>query len=104
MNIKETKQILMKIETLYPNFRVSADKVDATASIWQRALNDYSLGAVEEALNDFIREGNGFPPSVGNLIPKNHTHGYSERIYSDEFFEELERESTKALIKGRGYK
>ena len=93
MNIKETKQILMKIETLYPNFRVSADKVDATASIWQQALNDYSFKAVEEALDHFIKEGNGYPPSVSNLIPKNHTHGFSERIYSDDFFKQLEKEA-----------
>lgn len=100
MSKDEVKELLITIVCCFPSFK--PDDITETIDTWHKHLKDIGYAEADAELNWYIQNNKGgFPPSVSNLIPKNHAHGYSERIYTDEFYEELEREAQESLIKGR---
>lgn len=67
MDRQETKQILMRLQTLFPNFKVT----DATIMIdtWQEYLADYSYNDVKGAIKIFVStDKSGFAPSISQII------------------------------------
>lgn len=92
MTKDNVKDLLITIVCCFPSFK--PDDITETIDTWHRHLEDVNYEDAKAELNWYIQNNQGgFPPSVSNLIPKNHTHGYSERIYSDDFFEQLEKEA-----------
>lgn len=67
MSKQETQKILIVIESLYPNFRIS-NRAE-TLQAWAWALNEYEYTDVNKALNIYIKTNNtNFAPSVNQII------------------------------------
>ena len=97
MSKDEVKELLITVVCCFPSFK-PAD-ITATIDIWHKHLKDVSYEDANAALEEYIQNNpNGYPPNISNLIPRKSVHGFSERVYSDRFYEELEKEA------GRGYK
>ena len=90
MTEKETRSLLMKIDSLYPTFNV--DNPEEAVKAWHGILKDYPEEDVKELLNKYVKGDKGmYPPNVSNLIPKE-SYGFKGRVYSHSFYEEIERE------------
>ena len=73
MTRDETKEILMRISSAYPNWRPQADLSFVTETWWE-CLSGYGLGQVKAALKAYIlADTSGFAPSIGQLIEKMQT-------------------------------
>lgn len=67
MTREETKELLMIIQSTYPNYK-PADKTVAI-NAWNVFLKDYSYTNVMNALKAFVlTDTSGFAPSVGQII------------------------------------
>lgn len=77
MTRDETKELLMSIQAIYPNFKVRPEEMTLTINAWHLMLNEYPKEAVNAALQIYVKTNNGgFAPSVSQLIgamyaPKN---------------------------------
>lgn len=70
MNRNETKQILMRIQALYPNWHPSAP-LEIVVDAWNEMLDDFTYAQVLAAVKAFIRsESKGFAPSIGQITEK----------------------------------
>ena len=70
MTRDETKQILMRISTVYPNYKPVSD-LRFVVETWNEYLAEYSYEQVKAALQMFIvTDTSGFAPSIGQLIEK----------------------------------
>ena len=96
MKREETRDLIRKIMNLYPVW--NPKELTKTVNEWHVFLKDVSLEAAESELARYIQSDKGvYPPSVSVLIPKSQeVYGFRGRVYSHEFFEELEREAQEA--------
>ena len=96
MKREETRDLIRKIMNLYPAW--NPKELTKTVNEWHEFLKDASLEAAESELARYIQSDKGvYPPSVSVLIPKSQEiYGFRGRVYSHEFFEELEREAQEA--------
>lgn len=96
MKREETRDLIRKIMNLYPVW--NPKELTKTIDEWHVFLKDVSLEAAESELARYIQSDKGvYPPSVSVLIPKSQEiYGFRGRVYSHEFFEELEREAQEA--------
>lgn len=96
MKREETRDLIRKIMNLYPAW--NPKELTKTVDEWHVFLKDVSLEAAESELARYIQSDKGvYPPSVSVLIPKSQEiYGFRGRVYSHEFFEELEREAQEA--------
>lgn len=96
MKREETRDLIRKIMNLYPVW--NPKELTKTVNEWHKFLKDVSLEAAESELARYIQSDKGvYPPSVSVLIPKSQEiYGFRGRVYSHEFFEELEREAQEA--------
>ena len=69
MTREETKQLLMTIRAVYPNFNVRAEEMTPTVNAWHMMLEEYPADKVNGALMVYTKTNNsGFAPSVSQLI------------------------------------
>lgn len=69
MTREETKELLMMIRAIYPNFNVKPAEMTPTINAWHLMLEEYSTENVKAALNIYVKTNNtGFAPSVSQLI------------------------------------
>lgn len=96
MKREETRDLIRKIMNLYPVW--NPKELTKTVDEWHVFLKDVSLEAAESELARYVQSDKGvYPPSVSVLIPKSQEiYGFRGRVYSHEFFEELEREAQEA--------
>ena len=96
MKREETRDLIRKIMNLYPVW--NPKELTKTVNEWHVFLKDVSLETAESELARYIQSDKGvYPPSVSVLIPKSQEiYGFRGRVYSHEFFEELEREAQEA--------
>ena len=67
MTLEETRELLMSINALYPNWNV--ENPEFTVNAWHWALEDYPAPAVKAALQMYVKTNNtGFAPSVSQII------------------------------------
>lgn len=70
MNRDETKQILMRIQCTYPNWKPAGD-LSFMVDIWNEYLAEYDYKQIIMGLNAYITtDTSGFAPSIGQLIDK----------------------------------
>lgn len=73
MTRDETKQFLMRISSVYPNWKPQAD-LSFVTDTWHEYLVDYGYEEMKVALKTYIATNtSGFAPSIGQLIDKLHT-------------------------------
>ena len=69
MTREETKEVLMTIRAVYPNFNVKPEEMTPTINAWQIMLEEYPKEMVMAALKVYIKtNSSGFAPSVSQLI------------------------------------
>ena len=69
MTRAETKELLMTISAMYPNFKVAPEEMTFTLNAWHMMLQEYPYKSVQGALQIFVKTNNsGFAPSVSQLI------------------------------------
>lgn len=67
MTLEETRELLMSINAIYPNWNV--DDPEFTVNAWHWALEEYPAAGIKAALQIYIKTSNtGFAPSVSQLI------------------------------------
>lgn len=70
MTRDETKQVLMRISSVYPNWKPTADLTFVTETWWEY-LCEYTYEQILAALKTYIAtDKSGFAPSIGQLIDK----------------------------------
>lgn len=70
MTRDETKQILMRIQSIYPNWKPAAD-LSFVVETWWEYLADVTYESAKLALKAYARsDTSGFAPSVGQLMDK----------------------------------
>lgn len=70
MTRDETKQLLMRISSVYPNWKPQAD-LKYVVETWWEYLAEYTYGQMKAALKAYISaDMSGFAPSIGQLIEK----------------------------------
>ena len=85
MTRNETKEILMTMSVVYPNFKVSQDMMTKTVYAWHMVLEEYPAEDVQKALKVFIRtSGSSFAPSVSQLIDNIHKPKELRRLSDSE--------------------
>lgn len=73
MTREETKELLMTISAIYPNFNVKPEQMTATINAWHMMLDEYPANAIGAALQIYVKTNNtGFAPSVSQLIGAMH--------------------------------
>ncbi len=81
MTRDETKQILMRIQTTYPNWKPQGD-LSLVIDVWHEYLESYTyleiLGAVKAHV---LSDTSGFAPTVGQIVGK--LHGLMKSIEPD---------------------
>lgn len=96
MNRDETKQILMRIQSTFPNWKPQSD-LRFVVEAWHEYLSDYNYDQVRAALKAFVlSDVGGFGPNPGQLI------GMIDRLGNSEELNEMEAWSlvSKALRNG----
>ena len=69
MTRDDTKELLMSIKAIYPNFNIKPEEMTVTINAWHLMLNEYPKEAVNAALQIYVKTNNsGFAPSVSQLI------------------------------------
>lgn len=68
MTRDETKQILMRIQSTFPNWKPQSD-LRFTVETWHEYLSDYDYEQVRAALKAFVMtDSSGFAPSIGQIV------------------------------------
>lgn len=68
MSRDETKQILMRIQSTFPNWKPQSD-LRFVVETWHEYLSDYDYEQVRAALKAFVMtDSSGFAPSVGQIV------------------------------------
>lgn len=66
----ETKQLLMRISSVYPNWKPQAE-LKYVVETWWEYLSEYTYNEMKTALKAYIlTDTSGFAPSIGQLIEK----------------------------------
>ena len=69
MTRDETKELLMTIRAIYPNFNVKTEEMTPVINAWHLMLEDYPAQDIGAALRIYVKTNNtGFAPSVSQLI------------------------------------
>lgn len=69
MTREETKELLMMIRAIYPNFNVRPAEMTPTINAWHLMLEEYPADVVKGALKIYVKTNDtGFAPSVSQLI------------------------------------
>ena len=85
MTREETKQLLMTIRAIYPNFTVKAEEMTPTINAWHMMLDEYPANLVNGALQIYVKSNNtGFAPSVAQLIGAIHKPIENEQLSEGE--------------------
>ncbi len=72
MTRDETKQLLMRISSVYPNWKPQAE-LKYVVETWWEYLSEYSYEEMKIALKAYVStDTSGFAPSIGQLIGKFH--------------------------------
>lgn len=83
MTRDETKELLLAVSALYPNFKV--ENKTLTINTWHWALEDYPIAAVKAALQIYVKTNDsGFAPSVSQLINAIHMPTDNDRLSEGE--------------------
>ncbi len=81
MTRDETKMILMRIQTTYPNWKPQGD-LSLTIDVWHEYLSEYSYQEILGAIKAFVlSDTSGFAPTVGQVVGK--LHGMMKSIEPD---------------------
>ena len=81
MTRDETKQILMRIQTTYPNWKPQGD-LSLVIDVWHEYLEAYTYGEILGAVKAYVlSDVSGFAPTVGQLVGK--LHGMMKAIEPD---------------------
>lgn len=93
MTEQETRQLLLSINSCYPNW--NPDDPERAVKAWHEQLVDVELKDAKEALKNHIESDKGsFIPNISVFVPKHkEIYGFKGRVYSHEFFEKLEEEN-----------
>ena len=85
MTRDETKELLMTIQALYPNFSVKPEQMTATLNAWHLMLSEYPIEGIKGALQIYVRTNkSGFAPSVSQLIDGLHKPDEIEQLTEGE--------------------
>lgn len=69
MTRDETKELLMMIRALFPNFNVKPEEMTPTINAWSLMLGEFPFERVKAALQVYVRtNSSGFAPSVSQLM------------------------------------
>lgn len=69
MTRDETKELLMTIRALYPNFNVKPEEMTPTINAWHLMLDEYPYQNIKRAFQVYVKTNNtGFAPAVSQLI------------------------------------
>jgi hypothetical protein len=72
MTRDETKMILMRIQTTYPNWKPQGD-LSLTIDVWHEYLEGYTYQEILGAVKAFVlTDITGFAPTVGQIVGKLH--------------------------------
>ncbi len=72
MTRDETKMILMRIQTTYPNWK--PQDLSLTIDLWHEYLEGYTYQEILGAVKAFVlSDTTGFPPTVGQVVGKLHS-------------------------------
>lgn len=75
MTRDETKQLLMRIQSVYPNWKPQAE-LRFVVETWHEYLSEYTYEQAKIALKAYVLSDNkGFAPSIGELV--SHIHNIS---------------------------
>lgn len=68
MTRDETKQILMRLQTTYPNFKIQGD-LSLTIDVWHEYLEGFTYNEILCAVKAYVLSNtSGFAPSVGEIV------------------------------------
>ena len=85
MTRDETKQLLMMVKALYPNFDLKPDQMTVTINAWQMMLDEYPADSISAALKIYVKTNNtGFAPSVSQIISCMHAPKSNDRLTEGE--------------------
>lgn len=85
MTRDETKELLMTIQALYPNFSVKPEQMTATLNAWHLMLSEYPIEGINAALQIYVKTNNtGFAPSVSQIIGCMHKPSEIEQLSEGE--------------------
>lgn len=85
MTREETKELLMTIRAVYPNFNVKPEEMTPTINAWYLMLEEYPSESVKAALKVFIKtNSSGFAPSVSQLISSMYEPTKNDRLTEGE--------------------
>ena len=69
MTREETKQLLMMVKAVYPQFEIKPEQMSATVNAWHLMLEEYPADSVSAAFKIYIKTNNtAFAPSVSQII------------------------------------
>ena len=93
MTRDDIKELLITINTLYPNWK--PDDLTGTIDTWHEQLKDVELSEAKIALRNHIESDKGsFIPNISVFVPKRkEVYGFKGRVYSHEFYKQLEEEN-----------
>lgn len=81
MTRDEVKQILMRIQTTYPNWKPQGD-LSIVVDVWHEYLSAYTYKEILGAVKAYVlSDVSGFAPTVGQLVGK--LHGMMKSIEPD---------------------
>lgn len=70
MTRDEVKQILMRIQVTYPNWKPSGD-ISLVVDVWHEYLSRYTYPEILAAVKSYVTsDTSGFAPSVGQILAK----------------------------------
>lgn len=99
MTRDETKQILMRIQTTYPNWKPQGD-LSLVIDVWHEYLEAYNYGEILGAVKAYVLSDiSGFAPTVGQIVGK--LHGMMKAIEPE--ISELEAWSMVSKAIRNGY-
>lgn len=76
----ETKQLLMRISSVYPNWKPQAE-LKYVVETWWEYLSEYTYNEMKTALKAYIStDTSGFAPSIGQLIEKMRTINTTDEL------------------------
>ena len=85
MTRDETKELLMTIRAIYPNFNVRPEEMTPTINAWHMMLSEYPAQVIYAALQIYVKTNNtGFAPSVSQIIGCMHKPSEIEQLSEGE--------------------
>ena len=90
MTREETQELLLAINSLYPNFKPEDKTI--TVNSWHWALEEYPAVAVKAALQIYVKTSTtGFAPSVSQLIAAMYKPSENEQLSEGEAWNLVKR-------------